>query len=289
MTNSKMTRDEIEMLLPEFSLGTLSPEEMLAVHEQLEQYPELQEQLAQLDALTLQIVASSPALQQPSPHVRTQLMSRIESSLQSDAKPQPKVVPTQPSRSTNLWGWRFLAAATAILLLLLAASWLRQRQAMTTLQGQIIELDAAVAELELENGRLQEQLLQEQEILAALTTADQTVPLAATDSAPLASGEFYRSGNEVILVARGLEEPPPQKAYYLWGVVLGPNDEKNFTNLGPVPLDEDGNILFTYTVPPGDSAYDVIDVSLEDASDPPPPILEGDIVLRGLTNPDDEG
>lgn len=165
------------------------------------------------------------------------------------------------------------------------------QQSLTDGQGQVADLQSQLAQTEdqmaalaVENTRLTETLQQEQQITAVLASANQTIPLAATDIAPFVSGEYYRRANEVVLVARGLERPPADKAYYLWGVVVGPNDEKDFTNLGLVPLRADGSVILRVTAPTDASQYDVIDVSLEDRSDPPPPILEGDIILRGQSS-----
>ena len=289
--NHNLSFDELNELLPAYAMGILEPDEMLAVSDAIEQNPELQARLESLDEVTATLGHGHEAAVAPPSAVRTALMTRVKAEISTEVSVskvrERAAVPMReeaisPAQSwlERLFGgnpWK-LATGLAAVLLVITVGLLLQRQQILT------ETENELAELQTENGRLQEQLDQEQAILASLTNATQTIALAATDEAPRASGEFYRTSNEIILVARGLSAAPEAKAYYLWGVILGPNDEKIFTNLGPVPLDEEGNIIATYSIPPGDSQYDVIDVSLEDQSDPPPPALEGDIVLRGLVD-----
>lgn len=287
----KLSYDELNELLPAYAMGALEPDEMLAVDDALSAYPELEVRLQELDVLGAEMGRLSSALPVPPTAVYNTLMRQAKANIA-----QPPPISQHPPQRKPWWqqglfsnGWRLAAALALLVVIFTAVSRLDDLQTIETLREQMADMDAQVAELEAVNGRLQEQLRQEQETLASLTNANQILALTPTDSAPNASGEFYRSADEITLVVRALTPPPEEKAYYLWGVVLGPNDEKTFTNLGTVPLNDDGSFIFSYTVPDGDSQYDVIDVSLEDQSEPPPPILEGDIVLRGLIETDDEG
>lgn len=290
--NQHLTLEELNELLPAFVIGILDPDEMLAVSEALEQNPELQARLESLDEMNAAMAQMEAPTIAPPTAVRSALMARVEADLPQLQESQPRLtIKTAEARqpTLSLWErlfggnpWKLAAGVMAVLLGISAVVLLQRQQVIAEAQTQLTDLQS-------QNSLLQEQLNQEEAILASLTGATQTLALSPTDEAPTASGEFYRTADEVVLVARGLSPAPPAKAYYLWGVILGPNDEKIFTNLGPVALDEDGNVIAAFPLPGGETQYDVIDVSLEDQSDPPPPALEGDIVLRGLIESSDGG
>jgi TolA-binding protein len=84
------------------------------------------------------------------------------------------------------------------------------------LQGRLAEAQRANEELQQINGSLQQQLQQQARRVAILTNPDQSITLAATDPLMAANGNFYRLGEEAVLVLRGLEPLPEGQTYQLW-------------------------------------------------------------------------
>jgi anti-sigma-K factor RskA len=96
---------------------------------------------------------------------------------------------------------------------------LQQAEAeLDALQSQTAELQAANTQLQQTNETLQQQAQADQELLALIAQADpeRTIQLPGTAEAPNASGAFYVSDNEGLLVLRGLEPLPTNQTYQLW-------------------------------------------------------------------------
>lgn len=300
--SNRLSRSEVVELLPAFSLGILEPEEMLVVADWLNEDETLQTELEQYDA----VVTRLGVLHQPAPAVRESLLVRINADVERRviAQTQKQTIakrsqPTLLEQIHTLFASRSAwATAFALLIAILAVGFgfnqqrqlakIREENATLNverdeLSAEISTLETQVENLEITNADLQRQLEDNNHVLTLFANAQSVLPLAATEADPTVSGEFYRTADEIILVARNLDQPPPDQAYYLWGVVLEDNDEKIFTNLGLVAVAQDGSAIYTVPIPTGNSDYDVIDVSLEQFSETPPPILKGTILLRGLT------
>lgn len=302
-----MSYDEIIDMLPEFVLGTLEPAEMLAVDAAVAADPRLARELLLVEeamAAMAMIKAATP----PPPQVREKLMARVappKVAVKPVATASVKSISQTTAPRQSWWqrlfgqsngGWQLATGLVMIALAISLVSLNGLRGTVTQLEGQVGVLTADLAEsqsqidtLQISNEQLQQELDQERNALQLASNPERFLALTDTGIAgQQISGTFFQRDDEVLLVANNLPPAPTGKAYYLWGVVIDEEGTKIFNNLGLVPLDENGDTVFVVDnveIAEGFEEFMVIDVSLEDETVPRPPVLEGDILLRGGSVP----
>lgn len=149
------------------------------------------------------------------------------------------------------------------------------REEIDVTQAEVADLQAANAELQESNLTLEQQLAADREQLVLLANARQAVLLSGTESAPAASGAFYVSEREGVLVVRGLEPLAEEQAYQLWLIPA----EGQPVSAGLLPLREAGPTWQTVAIPDGARDFAGFGISIEPALGSPAPT--GPIVLLG--------
>jgi anti-sigma-K factor RskA len=181
-----------------YALGALQGEERLAVEMHLQDCPDCRHELARLHG-DLALLALSTGGPRPPSRSRERLMAAI-------AK-EPRRTSVRLEKRKTWWTaleWAAAAAAVAMILLLLRQNTgLRQR----------------VAALEANSTGQQKQLLQANELIATLTSADAvhfTLVAGRTPPQPQGKAIYLRSTSTLVFLASNMPELPPQKTYELW-------------------------------------------------------------------------
>lgn len=201
--STERTYIEMVELLPLYALGTLEPEEMLAVERYVSTHPELAAPLRELEDGIAYLAHSAPAALLPA-DAKARLLARVQSEAPREtdvprrapelhtSERAPQQVPHSRPGSPTRWGqplrWALVAAALAGLLF-----WnIQLQRALTTPSAQI----AALAGQPDTNVSL----------------------LVSTPAAPNATGRLYLSadGRRGVLAISGLPVPPAGQEYQFW-------------------------------------------------------------------------
>jgi anti-sigma-K factor RskA len=224
--------DEVEELIPEYVLGTLEPDEMLAVEQYLRSQRALMERLGELEQAVVQLAYAAPTRLLPD-GPKEQLMARVRADAatgsttareESDRPMAPAPARTGASQARgsqtlrSLFPWPAAAAAAILMLALLGLYTLQVLGQVNQVTAERAELQNQVAQLEQRNQALQQQLEARELQLALLARADLTVSLPATDAAPGASGLFYQGNGESSVILYGLDALPEAQTYQLWWI-----------------------------------------------------------------------
>jgi anti-sigma-K factor RskA len=290
--NSELTYNQALELLPLYVLGTLDPDQMLAVDVYLQRHSELLARLQALEETITQLAYAAPDAPLPK-DARQRLLARAhgEPGAPARAEGAPASLGAEsggldgagiqgrtPQRGRAKWsGWRAglnrwaLAAAGAALALILVSIYAFQ------LRGQVAQLSAEAGTLRQANQQLQQQLRTHQEWLAYFSDADRSVALGGTAQAAGASGAFALTGDHGTFVLRGLQPLPPDQTYQLWLVPPGGTP----TSVGLAAVGADGTAMVTVSVPAELRGFAIADVSVEPAGGSPQ-ITKATIVLRGM-------
>jgi anti-sigma-K factor RskA len=181
-----------------YALGALQSEERLAVEKHLEDCPDCRRELAQLqgDLALLALSASGP---KPPLRSRERLMAAIAQ--------EPHRMPVRLAKWKTWWTALEWAAAAATVVVI------------TLLLRQNTDLRQRVAALEANSTGQQKQLLQAEELIATLTSADAvhfTLVAGKTSPQPQGKAIYLRSTGTLVFLASNMPELPPQKTYELW-------------------------------------------------------------------------
>lgn len=200
-------------LLELFALGISSPEETQKVKEALEQYPELKEELNDIEK-ALEHYAVANAVDPPE-SVRESVLNQIFPNAKHTSSPRD-VVPIGEKRS----GVPFYKLMTAAVLILLIGSLILTYNYYTKYQDVNEQLVAA-----------QQKISNQENINQALSkdlnvvTNKNALPvvLKGTENAPDAVAKIFwmKNTGEVYIDPTNLPETPPGKQYQLWGIVDG--------------------------------------------------------------------
>jgi len=204
---------------------------------------------------TLVQLPRSLAPLEPPPRVKTELLKRIAPAAKTDVE----------ERTPSPWLWWTVAGGLAAAALLIFVSWnlIATRNQVRELEGQLAALQGQVSERE--------------EVIQFLSDPRvRIVNLAALPASPGARAQLLwnpvsRTG---LLLATGLQQTPPDKAYELWGIA----------GAKPVPagvfvVNQGGVTLFRLPALPETSNFDKFAVTLEPAGGVPQPT--GPMVLVG--------
>jgi anti-sigma-K factor RskA len=259
------SHDQVQELLPLYVLGALEPDELLAVEEYLARHPELAPQLRAAEEAAALLAVAPPDAPLPA-DARQVLLERVRVDA---AAPETATVPTPqvaaPARVLRLpWPrvvrWGALAAALAL------AVYVGQ------LQGQVNALRAEVARLQETATRLQQQVQSDQQNFALVAVAERSFELIGL-AAPEASGTYFLSGDQGVLVVRGLQPLPAQETYQLWLVKDG-----RPISVGLLGVQPNSPNVIEVRVPPEARDFVAFDVSIEPAGGSP--TLLGPVVLQ---------
>jgi anti-sigma-K factor RskA len=274
--SSDSTENQLLELLPLYALGVLDADEMQDVERQLRDKPALHARLHELEELLAQLAHAAPTAPLPA-DAQARLMTRVRASLPPQPLPshsaaQASQVPTaaQPASRRGAQRWSLLrrrvAAVGALAAVVVLALYVGQIQRqLSTLRSELAQVRAATEEL-------RAQVRGSQEQLALLAGAEQTLQLAGL-AEPGASGLFYRTGNQGVLVVSNLPPLAPTQTYQLWLVKNGVP-----LSVGLLDVQPDQPTAVTVAVPPEAADFVAFDVSVEPAGGSP--TLLGPVVLQ---------
>lgn len=174
-----------------------------------------------------------------------------------------------------------LGLATALAVLLLVAA-LRLQTLTQNNAGTLEQLQARVATLESENVTLRSEnevlqtaIANQREQWATILAADREVLLAGTEDLPTAQAVFYADGEQVLVIADGLNPLDSAQTYQLW-LIPG---EGAPVSAGLFAAQEAGATTYQAASPLALGEYSAVGVSVEPAGGSESPT--GPIVLLG--------
>jgi len=253
-------REDVESLIPAYSIGALDPEEIEFFQEHLAGTPEAMGELAEY-ALLQKALLHSAGERMPS----AQLGERLRASLPGSHATAPEVAARSWRERFTLNGnWQpwvrwAVAGAIALLIALNVAAALRIRS------------------LQEENRFLTLQLSNQREALALLT-ADGVqmarLPAAGENSDASATVRWTADGNVAVVSAEGFPALEPGLAYQLWLIRDGER-----TSGGLFTVNSDGSGTLVVQAPDPIATFDAMGVTPEPAAGSPgptsPPVVVG--------------
>lgn len=249
-------------ILELYVAGLLSEEENLEVHQYVREYPEIREEIEQIEAAILELSRHSKPLGK-SPDFEA-VRAVIESRRGSDIP----VRTIADKRSGKSWitytGW----AASVIL----AGGLLYMIQQNSGLKQQIQTEQGQVELLEQEINEARSSAENYQELLEKLRARDvRVIPLPGQGSFEQSFAKAYLDENsgEVLIDAAGLPEPPEGMVYQVWSLKLSPLTP---TSIGLLEnFQADDNKIFALNALEGTEAFGI---TLEPAGGSETPTME---------------
>ena len=208
-----MVHNDYKEMLPARSLAALDSADDRVLSDHLETCAECRRELDEWNAVAAALALSAPA-QEPSPEVREQILSSIAKEETSPST--PRVVPFN-APAKNAWSslGSFGAIAAALFFVAMMAAvfmlWRENRSMQTQLSQQATQMH-----------ELEQKVAQDRRIMQQFTAPGaRTAELVPTSAAPGAKAMIAidQKGGHAILLARGLPEAPPGKAYQIWYIV----------------------------------------------------------------------
>jgi len=201
-------------LLELYALGISSPEEKLLVEENLSQFPELKEELNDIEG-SLESYAQANALQ-PSSDVKEKLMNRVFSQESKVESTQAPVVSIN-KRNTSIPFYKFLAAASIILLfgsIVLNYTYYRKYNKATD--------DLQVAQQKIEQTDASNEAMTK-DLEVVTNRYARPVVLNGTANSPDAVAKIFwmKNTGQVYIDPTNLPQVPAGKQYQLWAIVDG--------------------------------------------------------------------
>lgn len=248
------TKEYIESgIIESYVLGSVSDQERREVECMSAIYPELKQHLLETQR-SFEEFAQSMAMTPP-PEVKAALLENIKSipqegkttaSGQTEAKQEAKIVqlPVAESKSSN---WKWLAAASILLLLGAGSLYLVEKSNATRLNQDLLALKSEKEQEAEKTKQLQSELTAKesaQQLIVASNTV--TVKLAGTPLSPDADVKVYYNSEKgkAFLTTPQLPTPAADKQYQLWALVdgkpvdLGVFDHDSTTGFGSmIPID----------------------------------------------------
>lgn len=245
-------------ILESVALGFASEQEMQEVKCLSHIYPEIAEELRAIEA-SLEKAAFDTAIA-PNRVVKERLMTIIAQTPQEQNTPpakEGKVVSMQPStNSANPWKW--MAAASILLLVGIGTLWITTLNKSKDLSGQVAKLESkeaqneqVIAAMQVEKDHLDamRNLLSEHDV--------QKVMLMGTPKDPKACIHFMwsKDKNQGMMMAECITDAPKDMQYQLWAIVdnkpvsLGLFDHEELMNATePFDVTMDNVAAFAITV-----------------------------------------
>ncbi len=244
-------------ILELYVAGQLSGEENLKVAEYAEMYPEIQQEIEEIEA---SILALSKTLSPKSSMQFDDIKQRIASDGTS------KVVKL-PNRKVN-WLWYVGWAASLILAVGTAYLYLQNEE----LKSEIKVVKDQRIDLEKQIEEAQNSLAESESLLETLRDRNiKVVPLGGQEVSPASYAKVYwnKEQQKVFIDAQGLPEPPEGMVYQVWSLTLNPLTPTSVGLLEDFISDE--NRIFALENPNSSEAFGI---TLEPAGGSASPNLE---------------
>lgn len=236
-------------ILEAYALGELSEKERSEVENNLARYPELREELEQIEEAQERLLMKAAV--QPRTAVKDQLFAKI-----SEA-PEAKFISMDGGPSAAIWKWAAAASiAVAIVSSYLAFQYRNQlKDTQKNLQNLIAQNQRMAQDYNQVNERLDKI---ESDLKVIDNPAFQRVVLAGTPNAPDAKAYVYwnKDSKEVYLSLQNMKELAKENQYQLWAIIDGkPVDAGVFDGTladGLLKMKDIGNgaTLFAVTIEP---------------------------------------
>jgi anti-sigma-K factor RskA len=252
-----MHRPEYEELIPLYAIGAVTPAEAQDAREHLTTCATCRELLREYWAVAEELLVQVPIVEPP-PELRAKLLTRLN--LRPVAAP-PVVSPApRPSVLRRFWQGtvmlpRWAAIGALVALLVLGGTLLLE-------QGRFV----ALAD-EIEMGRILN------------SPEHRTVTLEAAEEDAQARGTLYLEpeSSNALLIVRGFNALPSDKAYQIWLVHDGQRDSGGLFNVR-----DDGRATLLIRAPRPFTSYEQIGITTEPATGSPGPT--GERVCAGTLN-----
>ncbi len=213
-----------------YVLDRLSPDERREVERYADQYPEVKEEITEIEVALERFALLNGAQALPSPTVLEQVLPKVRSQI----PPAPAATPRQatpsrpaitPASATSPAALTWILAAA----LLIALGGLVYFYLQANHRGESInELEQRFSTLEQECEQERASTVNDQQQLAVLTDIDtRNVILTGSENAPDSRAVvFYNpTSGEALFSAANLPAPPAGKQYQLWAIdAQGPQD-----------------------------------------------------------------
>ncbi|MBC8754543.1 anti-sigma factor [Kordia sp. YSTF-M3] len=199
-------------ILELYVAGALSEKENAEVHAMMLKYPEVTQEVLEIEAAILNLTAATSSKD------TSDVFEVVKEKLQLTDTDETKVIPLQKPRSLFRYaGW----AAAVILGCGLIYSVLKTGD----LQSQIDIVKTEKEALKEQIYKANSDLTAATELLSVLRTKDIiSVPLGGQTVSPTSYAKVYwdKKANNVYLDLQGLPDPPEGKVYQIWSLTLNP-------------------------------------------------------------------
>ncbi|MDQ3392893.1 MAG: anti-sigma factor [Bacteroidota bacterium] len=219
-------------ILESYVLGELTPSQNKEVEVNAEKYPEIMEELRQLELVFHEIAQSNS--KPPKPGTKESLLSKIDS-IEKEGKTESKQQDTVGSKiismdsatkkieksSRGLIYWAAASAALALISTILAITFYSRWQNSENSLATVIAENSRLAE---EYNMVNQNLGKAERDLAIINKSEfQRVELKGLEISPTSLARIYWNENsqEVYLNVAALPQPPADKQYQLWAIVNG--------------------------------------------------------------------
>lgn len=263
-------------ILEGYVMGTNSKQEMQEVECMSSIYPELKKELNSIEE-SLEEYVKSIAITPPE-GVKTNILNAIKNieqdkvvSINKDTEQQ--TVQEKKTPVIKLNNYKYLAAASIILLFVISGLYISQNNSYNNLENQLSEIkrdsDALNKENNLKLSELEKNLannISQQELI--LNSSTKSIDLAGTPVSPESKVRVYwnSSMEKMVLIKDNLPKPTSEKQYQLWAIADGKP-----VDLG-VLAKEDNNLATTINV--NINNVQAFAITLEENGGNPTPNLE---------------
>lgn len=199
-------------ILELYVAGALSEKENAEVHAILLKYPEVTQEVLEIEAAILQLTAATSSKD------TSDVFDTIKEKLQFNDTEETKVIPLQKPRSI----FRYVGWAAAIIL---AGSLVLSVLKTNELQSQIDLVKTEKEALKEQIYKANNDLTAATELLSVLRTKDIiSIPLGGQTVSPTSYAKVYwdKNANNIYLDLQGLPDPPAGKVYQVWSLTLNP-------------------------------------------------------------------
>lgn len=264
-----MTKEEFisSGLLEQYALNTQTPEEGRLVIEYLNKFPELEEDLNQIEEV-LELYAMQNA-KTPGRRVKDNLMGQLFPEQKSDQDPVANAVNMDTRKSAGSF-YKFAAAAMLIFLIGSIASSYHFYNQLKESQHNLV-----IAQQSFERQqKINESLAGNLDIVTDKYA--QSVTLKGTPQAPQATAKIFwmKNTGQVYVDPRDLPAPPSGKQYQLWAIVDGKPVDAGMVST------EKGNYVIQKMKSFGKA--DAFAITLEKAGGSPTPTMSEMVVISEL-------
>ena len=204
-------------ILEQYLLGMTSQEESLEVQKYAMQYPEIQQELDNIEAALLKYADSYST--PPPAGLKQKILDQLDGDSNTIENKESNNNTTPSKNASN--GWKILTILSAIILSALAAYHTSKTQALVK-QTENLQLQYDTLKEDCDKKQIAQENINKQ-IAFLKDTNTQTVRMKGTPLSPISEGVVFWNKNEQVayLDIASLPKPAPNKQYQLWAIVDG--------------------------------------------------------------------